>query len=172
MTNKQRKKFPNKDHKVWYFPTHVSIYMPFNHRENHWLCLNVNMEKRVAYLFDSSRCIGTDEDRKNQATLLVQSLHKLLQYAHGEDYVQDVSSFAFQWLEDMPRQDNNYDCGLFVIKYMQGKPLPSGVIKFDYLHRARLLLDLVIYKHNSAPIVGDIAQYKAELRARGELKWK
>ncbi|CAL5362040.1 unnamed protein product [Camellia sinensis] len=130
------------------------------------------MERRVAYLFDSSRCIGTDEDRKNQATLLVQSLHKLLQYAHGEDYVQDVSSFAFQWLEDMPRQDNNYDCGLFVIKYMQGKPLPSGVIKFDYLHRARLLLDLVIYKHNSAPIVGDIAQYKAELKARGELKWK
>ncbi|KAI7986149.1 hypothetical protein LOK49_LG14G01587 [Camellia lanceoleosa] len=96
----------------------------------------------------------------------------LLQYAHGEDYVQDVSSFAFQWLEDMPRQDNSYDCGLFVIKYMQGKPLPSGVIKFDYLHRARLLLDLVIYKHNSAPIVGDIAQYKAELRARGELKRK
>ncbi|KAI8013023.1 hypothetical protein LOK49_LG05G01351 [Camellia lanceoleosa] len=126
LTNKQRKKFPNKDHKVWYFPTHVSV----------------------------------------------QSLHKLLQYAHGEDYVQDVSSFAFQWLEDMPRQDNSYDCGLFVIKYMQGKPLPSGVIKFDYLHRARLLLDLVIYKHNSAPIVGDIAQYKAELRARGELKRK
>ncbi|CAL5442969.1 unnamed protein product [Camellia sinensis] len=24
LTNKQRKKFPNKDHKVWYFPTHVS----------------------------------------------------------------------------------------------------------------------------------------------------
>ncbi|KAI8005314.1 hypothetical protein LOK49_LG08G03054 [Camellia lanceoleosa] len=59
----------------------------------------------------------------------VQSLHKLLQYAHREDYVQDISSFAFQWLEDMPRQDNSYDCGLFVIKYMQGKPLPSGVIK-------------------------------------------
>ncbi|CAL5357622.1 unnamed protein product [Camellia sinensis] len=96
--------------------------------------------------------------------------HMLLQYAHGEGYVQDVSSFAFQWLEDMPRQDNSYDCGLFVIKYMQGKPLPLDVIKFDYLHRARLLLDLVIYKHNSAPIVGDIAQYKAELRARGELK--
>ncbi|XP_028091426.1 uncharacterized protein LOC114291761 [Camellia sinensis] len=127
-------------------PLHAceEIYMPFNHGENHWLCLNVNMEKRVAYLFDSSRCIDTDEDRKNQATLLVQSLHKLLQYAHGEDYVQDVSSFAFQWLEDMPRQDN----------------------------RARLLLDLVIYKHNSAPIVVDIAQYKAELRARGELKRK
>ncbi|CAL5393255.1 unnamed protein product [Camellia sinensis] len=181
------KKFPNKDHKQKilcqpsddtmkdivedYFgiykytgPLHAceEIYMPFNHGENHWLCLNVNMEKRVAYLFDSSRCIDTDEDQKNQATLLVQSLHKLLQYVHGEDYVQDVSSFAFQWLEDMPRQDNSYDCGLFVIKYMQGKPLPSGVIKFDYLHRARLLLDLVIYQHNSAPIVGEIAQYKAE----------
>lgn len=25
LTNKQRKKFPNKDHKVWYFPTHVSV---------------------------------------------------------------------------------------------------------------------------------------------------
>ncbi|GMP65008.1 hypothetical protein CsSME_00025991 [Camellia sinensis var. sinensis] len=59
----------------------------------------------------------------------LQSLYKLLQYAHGEDYVQDVSSFTFQWLEDMPRQHNSHDCGLFVIKYMQGKPLPSGVIK-------------------------------------------
>ncbi|KAI7984371.1 Peptidyl-prolyl cis-trans isomerase CYP21-4 [Camellia lanceoleosa] len=55
---------------------------------------------------------------------------------------------------------------------------PIGIInvtlkeKFDYLHMARLLLDLVIYKHNSAPIVGDIGQYKAELRARGELKRK
>ncbi|KAF5954116.1 hypothetical protein HYC85_006972 [Camellia sinensis] len=25
LTNKQRKKFPNKDHKVWYFPTHVPV---------------------------------------------------------------------------------------------------------------------------------------------------
>ncbi|GMQ00078.1 hypothetical protein CsSME_00047306 [Camellia sinensis var. sinensis] len=25
LTNKQRKKFPNKDHMVWYFPTHVSV---------------------------------------------------------------------------------------------------------------------------------------------------
>ncbi|KAI7987476.1 (S)-2-hydroxy-acid oxidase GLO1 [Camellia lanceoleosa] len=38
--------------------------------------------------------------------------------------------------------------------------------------RAHLLLDLVIYKYNSADIVADIAQHKAELRARGELKWK
>ncbi|CAL5399695.1 unnamed protein product [Camellia sinensis] len=44
--------------------------------------------------------------------------------------------------------------------------------QFDYLHRARLLLDLVIYKHNSADIVADIAQYKAELKARDELKRK
>ncbi|KAF5950968.1 hypothetical protein HYC85_012961 [Camellia sinensis] len=25
LTNKQRKKFQNKDHKVWYFPTHVPV---------------------------------------------------------------------------------------------------------------------------------------------------
>ncbi|CAL5421133.1 unnamed protein product [Camellia sinensis] len=41
-----------------------------------------------------------------------------------------------------------------------------------FLDRARLLLDLVIYKHNSADIVADIAQYKAELKARDELKRK
>ncbi|KAI8009351.1 Protein phosphatase 2C 70 [Camellia lanceoleosa] len=55
-------------------------------------------------------------------------------------------------------------CGNFKIKIR--------IMPFDYLHMARLLLDLVIYKHNSAPIVGDIGQYKAELRARGELKRK
>ncbi|KAI7999636.1 hypothetical protein LOK49_LG09G01843 [Camellia lanceoleosa] len=93
------------------------------------------LQKRAKLLFDNLLdqigCNVVPEIPK------VQSFHKLLQYAHGEDYVQDVSSFAFQWLEDMPRQDNSYDCGLFVIKYMQGKPLPSGVIK---------LSDLVISK--------------------------
>ncbi|CAL5443863.1 unnamed protein product [Camellia sinensis] len=149
LTNKQRKKFPNKDHKVWYFPTHVSQKILCQPSDD-------TMKDIVEDYFGIYRYTGP-----LHACEEVQSLHKLLQYAHGEDYVQDVSSFAFQWLEDMPRQDNSYDCGLFVIKYMQEKPLPSGVIKFDYLHRARLLLDLVIYKHNSAPIVGDIAQYKA-----------
>ncbi|KAI8022302.1 hypothetical protein LOK49_LG03G00620 [Camellia lanceoleosa] len=82
-----------------------------------------NIDQLFDNLLDQIGCNVVPEIPK------VQSLHKLLLYAHGEDYVQDVSSFAFQWLEDMPRQDNSYDCGLFVIKYMQGKPLPSGVIK-------------------------------------------
>ncbi|KAF5935508.1 hypothetical protein HYC85_026637 [Camellia sinensis] len=50
LTNKQRKKFLNKDHKVWYFPTHVSVntLAPFMlvRRYNHCIsCFNMRMEK-------------------------------------------------------------------------------------------------------------------------------
>ncbi|CAL5343140.1 unnamed protein product [Camellia sinensis] len=54
-------------------PLHAckEIYMLFNHGQNHWLCLNVNVEKRVADLFDSIRCITSHEDQENQARLLI-----------------------------------------------------------------------------------------------------
>ncbi|KAL7184918.1 hypothetical protein ACSBR2_026964 [Camellia fascicularis] len=54
-------------------PLHAckEIYMSFNHGKNYWLCLNVNVEKRVAYLFDSNRCFASHEDRENQARLLI-----------------------------------------------------------------------------------------------------
>ncbi|CAL5433265.1 unnamed protein product [Camellia sinensis] len=120
LTNKQRKKFPNKDHMVWYFPTHVSQKI---------LCQPSD---------DTMKDIVEDYFGIYRYTSPLHAYKELLQYAHREDYVQDISSFAFQWLEDMPRQDNSYNCGLFVIKYMQGKPLPLDVIKAELRARGEL----------------------------------
>ncbi|KAE9444799.1 hypothetical protein C3L33_23303, partial [Rhododendron williamsianum] len=98
------------------------IYIPTNDRGSHWLCIKIS------------------------------GLHKVLQLQYGDDYQLDVSKFNIANVERQPLQDNTncYDCGLFVIKFMQGVEYPSGVHVMDDVERPRLLLDLFFDTNNVA----------------------
>ncbi|KAF7113357.1 hypothetical protein RHSIM_RhsimUnG0133500 [Rhododendron simsii] len=75
----------------------------------------------------------------------LENMHEVLKHAYGSDYVQDLSLFKVDWLSEQPLQidEDSYDCGLFVIKYMQSAPLFPGFQKFDPIERRRLLVDLL-----------------------------
>ncbi|KAG5531303.1 hypothetical protein RHGRI_026049 [Rhododendron griersonianum] len=97
------------------------IYIPFNHNKDHWLYLKIDMVQHAAYLFNSKPSRRFGEDRKKMGELLLENMHEVLKHAYESDYVQDVSLFKVDWLSEQPLQfdEDNYDCGLFVIKYMQ-----------------------------------------------------
>ncbi|KAG5530585.1 hypothetical protein RHGRI_025520 [Rhododendron griersonianum] len=180
LTNKQRTKYPDGRHRIWYMSEYASqmiikneeyegnnervadlffknkgytgpidaceeIYIPFNYNKDHWLCLKIDMVQHATYLFDSKPSRRFGEDRKKMGELLLENMHEVLKHAYGLDYVQDVSLFKVDWLSEQPLQfdKDNYDCGLFVIKYMQSAPLLPGFQKFDPIERRRLLVDLL-----------------------------
>ncbi|KAG5532721.1 hypothetical protein RHGRI_027130 [Rhododendron griersonianum] len=70
-------------------------------------------------------------------------MHEVLKHAYGSNYVQDASLYKVCWLTEQPLQLDNYNCGLFVIKYMQSAPLSPGFQMFDPIERRRLLVDLL-----------------------------
>ncbi|XP_058212963.1 uncharacterized protein LOC131324836 isoform X1 [Rhododendron vialii] len=119
------------------------IYIPMNDANTHWFCLKLDMVYQKIYLLDSLPTCRDNSERKQMAIKLVHALHLMLQTKYGHFYVADVTMFDWITLEDPPIQDNSYDCGMFVIKHMQGIPLPNGVQGFDPLERLRLPVDLV-----------------------------
>ncbi|CAL5425778.1 unnamed protein product [Camellia sinensis] len=195
LTNAQRRLFPDKCHRTWYFPTYVSqhimngadhaklcdeyfgesrytgklhacqeIYIPVNDHEEHWFCVNIDMAHRMAYIFDSSPSLTNDKRRELMARKLVQTMHLLLQQYFGDLYVANVKEFELERLKDacLQHKTDSYDCGMFVMKYMQGVVMPTGVHKFDKLERFRLLVDLVNDSSNCIYIVvmNRLEQYK------------
>ncbi|KAH7844161.1 hypothetical protein Vadar_024985 [Vaccinium darrowii] len=67
----------------------------------------------------------------------------MMQVQFGDLYQQDFSKFkVVSW--------ERYDCGLFVIKFMQGVDYPPGVHLMDDNERPRLLMDLVHDVNNRA----------------------
>ncbi|XP_027329293.1 ubiquitin-like-specific protease ESD4 [Abrus precatorius] len=86
------------------------IFVPI-HKEIHWCLAVINKKDRKFQYLDSLR--GMD----------IQVLKMLARYfvdevkdKTGEDF--DVSSWEREFVEDLPEQQNGYDCGVFMIKYV------------------------------------------------------
>ncbi|KAF7141680.1 hypothetical protein RHSIM_Rhsim06G0089800 [Rhododendron simsii] len=75
---------------------------------------------------------------------MLEGLHCTLVFQYGELYQVDVTKFSITNVERQPLQHDTdgYDCGLFVIKFMQGFNYPSGVHRMDDTERPRLLMEL------------------------------
>ncbi|XP_028103189.1 uncharacterized protein LOC114302373 [Camellia sinensis] len=133
------------------------IYMPFNYRGVHWLCVKIDMVDRVAYLFDSVPSNRPNKRKLNAAKILVETMHDLLQLHFGNDYVTDVRTFHRCMLDERPVQqlDDTFDCGMFVIKFMQQPDLSPGPHKFAPSVRHKLLVDIVMDVNNAK-----IAEYR------------
>ncbi|GMP59195.1 hypothetical protein CsSME_00022573 [Camellia sinensis var. sinensis] len=133
------------------------IYMPFNYRGVHWLCVKIDMVDRVAYLFDSVPSNRPNKRKLNAAKILVQTMHDLLQLHFGNDYATDVRSFYRCMLDERPVQqlDDTFDCGMFVIKFMQQPDLSPGPHKFAPSVHHNLLVDIVMDVNNAK-----IAEYR------------
>ncbi|CAL5416690.1 unnamed protein product [Camellia sinensis] len=109
-----------------------------------------DMAHRMAYLFDSSPSLTNDKRRE----LIGRKLF----------YVANVKEFELERLKDacLQHKTDSYDCGMFVMKYMQGVVMPTGVHKFDKLERFRLLVDLVNDSSNRIyiEVMNRLEQYK------------
>ncbi|CAJ1941004.1 unnamed protein product [Sphenostylis stenocarpa] len=85
------------------------IFIPI-HKEIHWCLAVINKKDKKFQYLDSLR--GTD----NQVMkVLARYIVDEVKDKSGKDI--DVSSWEKEFVEDLPEQQNGYDCGVFMIKY-------------------------------------------------------
>ncbi|XP_058215736.1 uncharacterized protein LOC131326854 [Rhododendron vialii] len=142
------------------------IYIPTNDRGSHWFCIKIDMGIHMVYIFDSKPATRSNLFRKKLTQRVLEGLHRALHFQYGEFYQVDVTKFNIANVEKQPLQheEDGYDCGLFVIKFMQGFNFPSGVHKMDNTERPRLLLELCGDKNNrdALEVLKKFEAWKAE----------
>lgn len=85
------------------------IFIPI-HKEIHWCLAVINKKDEKFQYLDSLR--GRD---KQVMTVLARYFVDEVKDKSGKDI--DVSSWKQEFVEDLPEQQNGYDCGVFMIKY-------------------------------------------------------
>ncbi|KAI8542374.1 hypothetical protein RHMOL_Rhmol08G0133800 [Rhododendron molle] len=102
-------------------------------------------------------------------TVSLEGLHRKLVFQYGDLYQVDVTKFNIANVHRQPLQHDTdeYDCGLFVIKFMQGFNYPSGVHRMDDTERPRLLLELC-GDENNRDALEVMKKFKAWKGERGE----
>ncbi|KAF7837813.1 ubiquitin-like-specific protease ESD4 [Senna tora] len=85
------------------------VFVPI-HKEIHWCLAIINKKDKKFQYLDSLR------GRDNQVlTVLARYFTDEVKDKNGEEF--DVSSWEKEFVEDLPEQENGYDCGMFMIKY-------------------------------------------------------
>lgn len=142
------------------------IYIPTNDRESHWFCIKVDLAIHMAYIFDSKPATRSNLYRKRLTKKVMEVLHRALRLQYGDLYKADVSKFNIANIESQPLQHetDGYDCGMFVIKFMQGFNYLSGVHRMNDTERPRLLMDLFVDPNNreANTVVNKFGEWKAE----------
>ncbi|RDY04669.1 Ubiquitin-like-specific protease ESD4, partial [Mucuna pruriens] len=85
------------------------IFVPI-HKEIHWCLAVINKKDKKFQYLDSLRGMDT-QVMKVLANYIVDEVKDKT----GKDI--DVSSWKEEFVEDLPEQQNGYDCGVFMIKY-------------------------------------------------------
>ncbi|KAI8531210.1 hypothetical protein RHMOL_Rhmol11G0119600 [Rhododendron molle] len=140
MTNDEMSNHPDKRHFMWYLPVMVSRQMLSNPNLNDSDLMKLcdSYFGHANFTADLSSCS------------MMEVLHHALRLHYGDLYKADVSKFNIANVERQPLQHDTdgYDCGLFVIRFMQGFNYPSGVHRMDDTERPRLLMDLLVDPNN------------------------
>ncbi|KAJ7955108.1 ubiquitin-like-specific protease ESD4 [Quillaja saponaria] len=85
------------------------IFVPI-HKEIHWCLAIINKKDEKLQYLDSLK--GTDT---KVLRVLARYIADEVKDKSGQDI--DVSSWEQEFVEDLPEQENGYDCGMFMIKY-------------------------------------------------------
>ncbi|KAI8539195.1 hypothetical protein RHMOL_Rhmol09G0162400 [Rhododendron molle] len=132
MTNAERLHYPDKRHLMWYLPRHILDNPNMSESDLKKLC--------DGYFGDAN---FTSDIR---SCSMLEGLHRALVCQYGDLYQVDVTKFNIATVERQPLQDDTdgYDCGLFVIKFMQG----LITHQMNDTERPRLLMELCADENN------------------------
>jgi sentrin-specific protease 1 len=115
------------------------VFIPINPGQNHWTLVAINMEEKTIVYYDS---MGD----RDQALL-----HTVLDYLKQEHRDKkkcelDSDRWTLSHADNIPKQENGYDCGLFLLKYAQclarGQPLDFSQDNMDFF-RQRLIWEII-----------------------------
>ncbi|KAK9229783.1 hypothetical protein WN944_022749 [Citrus x changshan-huyou] len=121
------------------------IYVPIN-CDGHWYMLLVDISHATATIWDSLESPSRREKMINESLAILASLDFVLRQEARALFGNRFSFLNFQIYRQagLPQQPNGFDCGYYVMKYMDS---PCIVVHDSYQHdldHARLLLALYL----------------------------
>ncbi|KAK9174885.1 hypothetical protein WN944_026889 [Citrus x changshan-huyou] len=137
------------------------IYVPINDGAFHWFLFIVNVKEGYGEVWDPLPDGRSNRKREQQAERILHSLDSIF---HSKLPPNVKPSTRFIWFpirsgEGVPKQPNGFDCGIYVIKFME---TPGLIPNKSYMHdsqdvRGRLAVQLIDSAFNEAR-VGLLAQ--------------
>ncbi|KAL6330472.1 hypothetical protein AAG906_040402 [Vitis piasezkii] len=97
------------------------VYVPINVRASHRVLGVVHLHRKIIYVYDS--LMGINNNARLQvaikplAKLLPHILNAIAYYGFHGDTKVNYQEWEIERLQDIPQQENDGDCGMFVIKY-------------------------------------------------------
>ncbi|KAM6561178.1 hypothetical protein CsatA_030417 [Cannabis sativa] len=125
--------------RVWYMPTRISMFVPVLTLEGapHWFGAEVNMKSKVVSFLDSLHT-AMDEKYRVDATKEMLSTLDLLFEENRSKNVTFVDFGIDRKDRGLPQQDNDRDCGVYVMKYMEAVANEEEVVDQFHPVEARL----------------------------------
>ncbi|XP_058070887.1 ubiquitin-like-specific protease ESD4 [Magnolia sinica] len=95
---------------------HEEAYVPVNHANSHWYLMVIHPRDREIIILDSlySRALN----RYRQHIDLIKEALPILFYATGDRATLEGNAWTVREDTSIPKQTNGYDCGIFVMKYI------------------------------------------------------
>ncbi|KAF4387191.1 hypothetical protein F8388_008825 [Cannabis sativa] len=125
--------------RVWYMPTRISMFVPVLTLEGapHWFGVELNMKSKVVSFLDSLHT-AMDEKYRVDATKEMLSTLDLLFDENRSKNVTFVDFGIDRKDRGLPQQDNDRDCGVYVMKYMEAVANEEEVVDQFHPIEARL----------------------------------
>nr|XP_048326885.1 uncharacterized protein LOC107413262 isoform X2 [Ziziphus jujuba var. spinosa] len=128
------------------------IFIPIYDESGHWYLLIVCVKEAIAEIWDPLPNRRRRNYREENARQILRSLD--IVFADEIDCVFHQSKrfedFNLEIPENLPKQPNGYDCGIFVIKYMEDSCIANDLnhLNNSVEERLRLVLQLVCVDFN------------------------
>ncbi|OMO95685.1 Peptidase C48, SUMO/Sentrin/Ubl1 [Corchorus olitorius] len=120
-------KFKSKGKRMrrWYLDSHIKILIPVHepaaNGTGHWFLVALNIEKKKIDVYDS--LTSASPTRRNIIKTLIKfcdELFKHRQFGPSRlDAVGDIRNWEIVTPQQVPRQSNPYDCGVYVMEFMR-----------------------------------------------------
>ncbi|XP_058084582.1 uncharacterized protein LOC131232371 [Magnolia sinica] len=101
---------------ISYLAKHGQAYVPVNHANSHWYLMVIHPRDREIIILDSlySRALN----RYRQHIDLMKEALPILFYATGDRAALEGNAWTVREDTSIPKQTNGYNCGIFVMKYI------------------------------------------------------
>ncbi|KAK7694384.1 hypothetical protein QCA50_001570 [Cerrena zonata] len=115
------------------------ILIPINHGNAHWTAATINFRKKRIEFYDS---MGTCRD------YVYQHLRDYLNSEHQDKKKKpfDFTGWENYWMDEIPQQENGYDCGVFTCQFLESLSRGEEVFAFQQRHmpylRNRMILEI------------------------------
>ncbi|XP_031111112.1 uncharacterized protein LOC116015227 [Ipomoea triloba] len=132
----------------------TSIYIPMNMENRHWYLIRADIQTKEAAIFDSYLQNKKAKTRTHEAEEVLKSLHNcLIEHAMVDESFSYSDDKNGVWKISIPgwvpQQKNGYDCGVFVMLFMeQGKNLTRETRFETEKERRRIALQLLYHPGN------------------------